>query len=415
MVLTLVVTGCSGGPHAASGSSPAGPQARGTFRATGSMVQARRSHFTATLLLDGRVLIAGGQNPGALDTAELYDPATGKFTATGSMTAARHDNVAVRLADGRVLIEGMSSTIEHLAGGGIDTADPVPTAELYDPRTGTFTSATATNLIPSSAVALLPDGRVLLPGGSTTGSVMVPGPAMPCVNPGDLCQLVESTGELAKALLLDPITGTVTSTSDMTQGRSNPTATPLLDGRVLVTNGFLANMAVPPYDPATAELYDPVTGTFTATGSMVGDVREPYDGTATLLSDGRVLFAGGTMIVASKGYLTTALAQIYDPKTGTFALTGPMAAPRKGHAATLLKDGGVLVVGGYTSDPADGSLEPAVTAELFDPTTGTFRPTGAIVDVPGSDGGIRGSNSATLLSDGRVFVAGNGVAEIFQP
>jgi len=69
----------------------------------------------------------------------LYDPATGKFTATGSMTAARHDNVAVRLADGRVLIEGMSSTIEHLAGGGIDFADPIPTAELYDPRTGTFT------------------------------------------------------------------------------------------------------------------------------------------------------------------------------------------------------------------------------------------------------------------------------------
>ena len=117
VVLTLVVTGCSGGPHAASGSSSAGPQARGTFRATGSMVQAGRSHFTATLLLDGRVLIAGGDNPGALDTAELYDPATGKFTATGSMTAARHDNVAVRLADGRVLIEGMSSTIEHLAGG----------------------------------------------------------------------------------------------------------------------------------------------------------------------------------------------------------------------------------------------------------------------------------------------------------
>ena len=425
MVLTLVVTGCSGGPHAAPDSSPAepqapdsssaGPQAPGTFRATGSMVQARRSHFTATLLLDGRVLIAGGENPGSLDTAELYDPATGEFTATGSMTAARHDNVAVRLADGRVLIEGMSRTIEHLAGGGIDFADPIPTAELYDPRTGTFTLATATNLIPSSAVALLPDGRVLLPGGSATGSVLAPGPGMPCANAGDWCQVVESTGELANALLLDPITGTVTSTSDMTQGRSNPTATPLLDGRVLVTNGFLANMAVPPYDPATAELYDPVAGTFTATGSMVGDVREPYDGTATLLSDGRVLFAGGTVIVASTGYLTTASAQIYDPKTGTFALTGQMAAPRQGHAATLLKDGRVLVVGGYTSDPADGSLESAVTAELFDPTTGTFRPTGAIVDVPGSDGGIRGSNSATLLSDGRVFVAGTGVAEIFQP
>ena len=137
MVLTLVVTGCSGGPHAAPssspagpqapGSSPAGPQTPGTFRATGSMVQARRSHFTATLLLDGRVLIAGGENPGSLDTAELYDPATGKFTATGSMADALVAQTATLLPDGRVLI-----------AGGFDGRAHVTTAELYDPKTGMF-------------------------------------------------------------------------------------------------------------------------------------------------------------------------------------------------------------------------------------------------------------------------------------
>ncbi|MGD0248584.1 MAG: kelch repeat-containing protein, partial [Candidatus Limnocylindrales bacterium] len=156
---------------------------------------------------------------------------------------------------------------------------------------------------------------------------------------------------------------------------------------------------------ASAELYDPKTGTFSLTGSMT-TVR--YAHTATMLSDGRVLIAGG-YVGGGVNLKSLASAELYDPKTGTFSLTGSMTTARVGHTATMLSDGRVLIAGGF-----DGSKVLA-SAELYDPKTGTFSPTGSMTDG-------RDSHTATMLSDGRVLIAGGSgnsnvlaSAELYQP
>jgi hypothetical protein len=188
----------------------------------------------------------------------------------------------------------------------------------------------------------------------------------------------------------------------MMEGRSQQTATLLSDGRVLIANSQQGD--------GTAELYNASTGRFSPTGSMA--INE-WEGTATLLSDGKVLFAGG-QVLGSQGYTETASAQIYDPKTGTFSVTGSMGTARLGHTATLLKDGRVLVIGGQ-----DESLNALLSAEIYDPQSSTFSPTGSIVDLPknaaGWDSGVLWAHTATLLSDGRVLIANRGLAEVYLP
>ena len=132
-------------------------------------------------------------------------------------------------------------------------------------------------------------------------------------------------------------------------------------------------------------------GTFSPTGSMETARSSP---TATALPDGRVLIAGGASGQAESS-VALASAELYDPATGTFSPTGSLATARNGHTATLLSGGRVLITGGY-----DGSGY-SVSAELYDPATGTFGPTGSMTDA-------RTYHTATLLSDGRVLIAGGG-------
>ncbi len=305
----------------------------GTFGPTGSMGTAR-AFFTATLLPDGRVLVAGGgppqwSHPGPdLASAELYDPKTGTFSPTGSMGIPREDHTATPLRDGRVLITGGNDTGDHA----------VATAELYDPKTGKFspTGSMATARGYHTAT-LLSDGRVLVAGGD------------PCGWAG--------CARLATAEIYDPKTGKFTATGSMATDRGFHTATLLHDGRVLVAGGDSSSYLV------SAELYDPKTGTFSATGSMT--TPRVYT-TASLLADGRVLVAGGGGDYTNRNFLATA--EIFDPATGTFSATGSMSEARTWFQANLLAEGRVLVTGGY------GDLAPLATAELYDPKTGTFSP-----------------------------------------
>jgi len=315
----------------------------GKFVPTGSMTMGRDS-ASATLLLDVRVLVAGGEGYEAALSAELYDPKTGTFSKTGSMTRGHEVGTATLLQDGRVLVVGgweyVNPTDRQESGS----------ADLYDAKTGTFTS---TGPLPAArhfhtATRLL-DGRVLIAGGETPSEGM----------------------GTATAELYDPKTGTFSPTGSMTRARIFHTATLLSDGRVLIAGGNFDN---------SAEIYDPATGTFHATGSM--GFSQMADHVSTLLNDGRVLVVSGQA------------AELYDPSTGKFSPTGaplnycfcsgPIGTPV---TAPLLSDGRVLV-------PDQGS------AELYDPITGTFSQVGPM-------NSPHYGFTDTLLSDGRVLFAGD--------
>src|SRR5664280_2257265 len=191
-------------------------------------------------------------------------------------------------------------------------------------------------------------------------------------------------------------------TGSMPEVRTGHTATLLSDGRVLMVGGGNDTTML-----ASAELYDPATGKFSPTGS----VALPRIGhTATLLRDGRVLVAGGQdNDTAPLTYLASA--EIYDPATGKFSLTGSMAVARTTQSATLLASGLVLIAGGQT-----GTSRVVASAELYDPSTGKFSPTGSMTQV-------RGRQSAIALADGRVLVLGGldnssvslASAELYEP
>jgi len=228
----------------------------GTWTDTGSLATARWFH-TATLLPNGQVLVAGGEKGGRphliVDTAELYDPATGMWRATGSMTTGRYLHTATLLPNGLVLVAGSAQPGGSLAS-----------AELYDPATGVWaaTGSMTTRRMLHTAT-LLPNGQVLVAGGFREFLVTW----------------------LSSAELYDPVTGVWTPTGSMTTARGEHTATLLPNGQVLVAGGD-----GPHFDLASAELYDPATGMWTATDSMA---TARYVHTATLLPNGQVLVAGG--------------------------------------------------------------------------------------------------------------------------
>ncbi|KFE71275.1 Kelch repeat-containing protein [Hyalangium minutum] len=322
-----------------------------------------RYHHTATLLPNGKVLVAGGVFVSAHAMAEVYDPASGTWSATGSMAQGRYIHTATLLPNGKVLVTGGSNGVASLA-----------TAEVYDPASGTW-SATGPMASPRSehTATLLPNGKVLIAGGYT--------------NPG-----THSSSSLVTAEVYDPASGTWSTAGAMATPRSVHTATLLPNGKVLVTGGSNSDFL------ATAEVYDPASGTWSTAGAMASPRR--YH-TAALLPNGKVLIAGG---YSSPIFAT---AEVYDPVSGTWSMTGSMVTPRYLHTVTLLQSGKVLVAGG-----ANGLNHRE--AEAYDPASGTWSAVPSMIHV-------RRSHAAALLQDGRVLISGgyNGGgfpdAELYSP
>jgi hypothetical protein len=278
----------------------------------------------------------------------------------------------------------LGETATRLADGRVlVTAGCSTEAALYDPSTGSFSPTGSLSVVRAGkTTTLLRDGRVLFAGGYN-------------------CAPAGADGTWASAELYDPATGTFVPTGSMAAPRQQHTATLLADGRVLIVGGLsgpapataggviLASYRTAETDAflATAEIYDPTAGTFSKTGSM----STPHRGhTATLLQDGRVLVVGngGETSPSSKA------ADVYDPATGRFTKTGSMKIGRWLQTATLLQDGRVLILGGRS--PKDSVYS---NAEMYDPRSGTFSSAGSM-------GEGRQQQTATLLADGRVLIAG---------
>jgi hypothetical protein len=330
-----------------------------------------RFGHSATLLLDGRVLVVGGQDAtgGESDSAELYDPATGKFSKAGPMIYPHISPAAILLRDGRVLV----------TGGPLGTVlKRDHSAELYDPSTGKFSLTGSMKVARSGqGTALLGDGRVLFAGGATTLLATYQGNYVPGAD------IV-----LASAELYDPITGQFNVTGSMTTAREASTAILLPDGRVLIAGGSVRASSDGWKPTASAELYSPATGKFSPTGAMT-TARVGH--TATLLPGGRVLIVGGDGPAGP-----VASAELYDPATGKFSLIGGMTNARVDHTAAMLPDGRVLIAGGAD---AGGVSSPLASAELYDPNTGEFGSAGIMTTG-------RDNATATLLPGGRVLIAG---------
>ena len=335
----------------------------GSFAAVGNMSTARVED-TATLLANGKVLIAGGfDGSKVLGSAELYDPVTRTFTLTGSMVTPRRFHMATLLADGRVLITGGIADRPSGARG-----TDLFSAEIYDPVAGTFTATGSLDpaggavpylLVSIGAQPLLPDGTVFVATQNRaqiydphSGSFRYTGPYLATgisywwtvtLLPSNKVLLTDWNNATE---LFDPQTGTFIATGPM-QAKYSPDSGYIAvltgDGRVLFegTDGLSGN---------DVEIYDSTAGTFsTLTGYIPIHTAIP----AVRLADGTVLFAGGG--VGSS-------ADVFLPSNNTSLYAGDMINPRTVNTATALLDKTVLITGGYGT----GTI-PMSTAEIYIP------------------------------------------------
>ncbi len=316
----VLVTGGVGPEFVSLASTEVFDPATNRFTAFAPMLAQRASH-AATRLNNGQVLITGGfqdvRPRVTLSTAELFDPATGSFRQTGRMTAPRESHKATLLRDGKVLITGgHDRTGRHLAS-----------AEIYDPATRRFTPA-GSMLTPRSdhVATLLGNGMVLVTGGMTNA------PA--------------ETLTLSSAELFDPVKRVFSAVGSMHTVRAKHSAALLPDGKVIVMGG--TDVRLGRGKKASAELYDPAKRQFAQTGNM-NTARYKIRDAVVVLRDGRVLVVGGGTQV-----------EVYDPASGVFRLVkGDLGAARHYATATLLNDGRVLFAGGYATGSNAGLIAEA--------------------------------------------------------
>jgi N-acetylneuraminic acid mutarotase len=381
-----------------------------------------RSSHTATLLPNGKVLVVGGTVqsgffPTTLGTAELFDPVAGTWTPTGSLNVPRSGHTATLLANGKVLVAGGS-----IYDINTFTSTNMPSAEIYDPASGVWSQVNSMSSPRSGHTStLLRNGKVLVAGGYSSNSLdsaelfdpttgawsaagTIPGPrgshSAVLLPNGKVLVAGGAYGDsIATAALYDPVANSWSAANPMAYKRQSFTMNLLPNGKVMVSGGWFQLTVY-----TNSEIFDPATGQWTATASM--NVKR-YGATSTVLANGRVLVVAGA---DESGFdtVTVGSTEVYDSTANSFSSTAPMLSPRNGHSATLLATGKVLIAGGYVN----AGNNPTNGAELFDPATGNYTLTGSML-APHTE------HTATLLANGKVLVIDNGTnstsAELYDP
>ena len=372
MVSLLVIGLLTWSTPAASEDTP------GVWNLTGSMATSRR-HSSLERLSDGRILVVGGANTTGVDgaatifyaTAEIYDPATGTWTAAGSLkTGPRVLHTLTALWGGKTLVTG-----------GWNGKAALSSAEIYDLNKGTFSATGSMKKARAEhREIMLFDGRVLITGGFDS-----------------------SGAPIASAELYDPATGTFSETKGgpMTAARTAHRMNTVGEGKVLVTGGFGAGGEV----LATAELFDPKTETFTLLAASLAHARANHS--ASELPTGEILVIGGN---SGSGVLDST--EFYDPDTKIFTAGPTLNQARQSHSARLLPNGLVLISGGNNNPSGDWDIQTSFlsSAELYDLSTNKFTMTGS------KNNPTSGGNSH-LLWTGKVLATGGGTneAELYTP
>ncbi|MFC1727590.1 kelch repeat-containing protein [Patescibacteria group bacterium] len=394
---------------------------------------------TATLLNNGQVLVAGSNASGYESSSELYDPSTGTWSLTGNLNLQHEDHTAALLNNGQVLVAGSA------------VLNAQSSSELYDPLTGTWTMADdLSNQYLNNTATLLNNGQVLLagsgkPGFGSSSELFTPQtydiymqkfntsgtPAWiedkrvnsddgnrgtsspnhpanydhlsPSISIDSSNNMVVAWQESRNSVFGDdiyaqkydssmnkiwPDTGVGTkntwaNTGDLITRRSNSLRVLLNNGKVLAPGGYDGSTYF-----SSAEIYDPATGTWALTDNMLN--RHNQDYTLNLLNNGKALLAGGNYVTTNP----SSFSELYDPATNTWTLSGHMSTSRKQHASVLLGNGKVMVMGGKenVNDEVD-------TVELYDPSTGTW-------SLGTSMSTDRSNHEAVVLKGGKVLTCG---------
>ena len=372
--------------HYSDGSSKTLTGGGGTWAATGSMATARIYH-TATRLPDGSVLVVGGYNAPAglvFASAERYNPATHTWSSAGSMTHPRLGHSATLLPNGKVIVVG---------GRQAPASNQTDTTEIYDPNTNSWSAGPSLllGLREAHSAILLNTGKLLVAAGLRS---------------------YPDCAYRADAELYNYVTNSWAITGSLSLARSSATTTLLSNGKVLLAAGPQNGCPTPNVGMSEAEIYDPAVGTWSVTGSLPGT---RYNNFIAALPNGNALIAGGVAHNILPTYLASTA--VYNTVTGTFAASGSMATARvatggagDNGTAVVLENGDVLVTGGSN---ISGMLS---SAELYTTTTGLWTATGSMATA-------RTYNTTTLLQDGTVLVVGGqgnasptlASAEIYTP
>jgi Abnormal spindle-like microcephaly-assoc'd, ASPM-SPD-2-Hydin/Galactose oxidase, central domain len=365
----------------------------------------------------GRILLTGGASGGQLGgpttSAELFDFPSTSFLCPDGSTPMDNPTMpcSITMNDERFLHtatlipSGVDAGQVLIAGGDQGSTVGSPTAELFNPSGGTFScvgglSSSTFQCNASMTSARFGHTATLLTSGTESGEILIAGGLSSSFTPSTVLNTAELFNPASNTF---SCVGGVSSSPPLCNQSLNTArnghyglvlTTGPNAGHVLIAGGSDQNGA----PIASAELYDPTAGTFSCIGGSTSGACNSVmsagraGASATVLNDGRILFAGGISGSAAAGYTSIGSAEIYDPVENKFAATGNMITARAGHSAVLLNNGDVMMIGGATGSVGGGTSTSELqlafdsevngamlnSTEIFDPTTGTFAPGGAL-------------------------------------